>query len=66
MFWFDDKVGDRTANRIDDHPDHLAATPVGTGGVGPDRELRGFWHGHLPSLLTLASRPLVTPTAADR
>ena len=40
----DHQVGDLTGDRVDDHPAHLAAVPVGAAGLGPDRE-RLLGHG---------------------
>jgi len=48
---FHDEMGDRTSDRVDDHAADLAADPVGTAGVGPDRERRRVCHGHPPRLL---------------
>jgi hypothetical protein len=44
MLGFDDEVGERLSNGIDDHSGHLAAHPVTTTGFGPDSELRCLGH----------------------
>jgi len=46
MLWFDHEMGDRTRDRVHDHAGHLAAAPVSTADVGPDRERRCLCHGH--------------------
>ena len=38
------------SNGVNDHTTHLATNPIGTGGVGPDRELRRLRHGQPPRL----------------
>ena len=54
VLWFDHEMGDSTSDRVNDHAAHLAAHPVGTASVGPDRERRRLCHSHP---LVLWNRP---------
>jgi hypothetical protein len=43
---FDDEMGDRADDGINDHAARLATGPIATAGLSPDRELRHLCHIH--------------------